>query len=164
MRRFLLLACLLLVVAAGGYYHVVVAGSTSLATLPELTKWVGKYPSDEIDGKTMWANPALRVLVEDLLEKETVAVLYEGMAKELSTEVERKDDLLRVFVCREHACLLSSATLFVDLKRQRLSICWSDIEDKHDAWLSTDHNPILMEISECQKYEGFDLYQKKTKD
>lgn len=157
----LLMACLLMIGVMLGGCRSVVAEDASLGSLRQ---WVDKYPTDKIDGKTFWDNKAFQALAEKLLDARALRDTYGEMGFEIVTPIEIQGDLLRVFVCREHACLMNSATMFVDMKKDKLHICWRNVYDKQDAWLSTGKKPEPMEIGACDKYSGFDLYKNYVKE
>ena len=153
------LAALLLFVSLMGCRSVA-AGDNRIAELQDLNKWVGKYPHEKIDGKTAWDNQVLHDLASLILAPYTMDVLFKELATMVTSPVEKEGDIIRMYACREHACIMNAATLFIDMKKTQLSICWRSVYDKHDAWLENGQEPELKNVGACDEYEGFELYKK----
>ena len=140
------------------------AAKNPLAELQDLNKWVGKYPHEKIDGKTAWENKVLYDLAALILAPQTMDMLFKELAFGVTSPVEKEGDVIRMQACREHACILNSATLFIDLKKTQLSICWRNVHDKHDAWLENGQEPEFKKVGACDEYQGFELYKKFYKE
>jgi len=154
------LACLLLFVSLLGCRSVA-AGDAGLS---DLKQWVGKYPSDKIDGKTVWDNATLRSLISGLMKDNAATYFYDELTRGVDIPVEAQDNVLKIFVCRKHECFYNSATVFADTKKNKLSICWHRVEDERDTWMSTGHRLQPLEYGACATHAGFDSYKEYYKD
>ena len=143
------------------------AGHSAMAegdTLSALKAWVGKYPADVIEGKTLWDSPALKTETSKFIGPKTQNYIFNEIGRQVASPVEIKDDVIYVFVCREHACVSNSARLFIDLKKNKVHICWRLSEDSGDLWLSADRDPQPVGPAGCSEMQPFDVFAKYGKD
>ncbi|MDD3182880.1 MAG: hypothetical protein PHD48_08780 [Alphaproteobacteria bacterium] len=159
MHRNLAIFCVALVLIMGG--RVVAAATMSL---DDLTAWVGKYPADLIEGKTLWDNESLKADVLKYIGPKTQDYIFNQIGRQVASPVQIKDDVLYVSVCQAHACSEASARVFIDLKKKKTYICWRYATEKQDLWLSAAAEPKAIGEAGCGDLDPFDLFAKYGKD
>ncbi len=159
MRRIFAVLCVLSLLMVGG--HGVCAAETSLQ---DMKAWVGKYPADEINGKTIWDNDAFKAKVHVFIGPKTQDFIFNKIGREVATPVEIKNDVLQFFVCKAHACPDAAARIFVDLKKDAVHVCWTILGEKDDLWLSAKADPKPLSEGACLVTDGFDLFDKYGKE
>lgn len=134
------------------------------ASLEDLRAWVGKYPADEINGKTLWDNAPLKAKVLEFIGPKTQDFIFNKIGREVATPVIAKDDVIRVFVCKAHACPDAAAQIFIDLKKNTVQVCWTILGEKDDLWLSAKADPKPIEAGSCLEQDSFDVFEKYGKE
>lgn len=134
------------------------------SSLSDLTAWVGKYPADKIDGKTLWDNEALKAEVLKFIGPKTQNLIFNEIGRQVAIPVEMKDDVLYVSVCKAHACPDVAARLFVDMKKQKAYICWRHMNEKEDLWLTANADIRRIGEAGCDDLEPYELFNKYGKD
>ncbi|WP_156924528.1 hypothetical protein [Derxia gummosa] len=84
--------------------------SHAVLALPDLSDWIGKYPSDRIapSGRTMLSIPEIKAALGQLLPRHELKTLSEF---DVETPVRRTGGYLIVEKCRPHECSADFAVL-----------------------------------------------------
>ena len=159
MRRIFAVFCVFSLLALGG--QSVFAATDSLQ---DMKAWVGKYPADQINGKTLWDNETFKAKVLAFIGPKTQDFIFNKIGREVATPVEIKNDVLQFFVCKAHACPDAAARIFVDLKKDAVHVCWTILGEKDDLWLSAKADPKPLSEGGCLGVDGFDLFDKYSKE
>ncbi len=153
MYRIVTLLCLM--VMGCGAASFAAEEAMSLAPLKE---WVGVFSFESKDGKSFWTAPLLQKEAHKALDQAHFDGLFNGYAKQITTPLEQKGDILFAFACKEHACSSDNARLYINLKKNTISACWHGEKLPSDLWFSFDKKPEEIGKDGCLKASDFDLY------
>lgn len=158
MRRFL--AVLMLFILAVG------CGSVQAEPKPsaqDLRGWVGKYPTEEMNGTSFWNHPAFAPIAKKMLEAR-YKIFVNDIAQGVVSPILQDGDLLYTHSCRPHDCTGLYVKIFVDLKKNTVHMCWSDLTEKEDFWISSDRGVKGMGQASCLLSEGRELFSANVKE
>lgn len=127
-------------------------------SLAPLKVWVGVFAFEIKDGKSFWTDPLLQKEAHKTLDKEHFDGLFNGYAKQITTPLEQKGDILFAFACKEHACSSDNARLYINLKKNTISACWHGEKLPSDLWFTSGKKPEEIGQNGCVKASDFDLY------
>jgi hypothetical protein len=133
-------------------------------SLAHLAKFVGKYPSFEVDktsdkiikGKSLTDDQAFRQYLMKALGKDRFKIFMDGL--DVETPIEQKGQVLYFFKAKPHYANTNNATTFINLSDNSVEIYWHDANSPNNLWLSSKKPPRMIPKNEDR--EGLALYEK----
>ena len=158
MRRLSIALCLLVLLTACR------GASAGEPPLSELQAWVGKEPFKKIGDYTFWTHPVFVAKAHNLLGPETFSLVATVYAEGINTPLERHGDILSTYVCKPHECIMDSASVLLDLKKDKLYVCLRDSYRAEDMWYESGEKPKGVGLDGCTVVDPYELYAKYIKD
>ncbi len=159
MNRSVTLLCLMIMGCAVPSF-----AAEEAVSLDPLKEWVGVFSFESKAGKSFWTDPLLQKEAHKALDQAHFDGLFSGYAKQITTPVEQKGDILFVFACKEHACSSDNARLYINLKKNTISVCWHGEKLPSDLWFASGKKPEEIGQNGCVKASDFDLYELYEKE
>ncbi|MFA6279423.1 MAG: hypothetical protein WC612_01340 [Bdellovibrionales bacterium] len=153
MYRVVTFLCLMVMGCAAPSFAVV-----DVSSLAPLKEWVGVFSFEAKDGKSFWTDPLLQKEAHKALDQAHFDGLFDNLAKQVTAPLEQRGDILFAFACKEHACNSDNARLYIDLKKNTVSVCWHSDALPSDLWFASDKKPQEIGQGSCEKAKDFELY------